>query len=182
MVWDRLGGINADLHVAVEQSFISLCHLIGAPFATPAHRLQPLYDSLTEYGLEELGAWMDGIDLAWVELWRSAGAYRPDLARDEDSTAQLGRTTADLADRAAGLASTMVTDTTAYTRAVTEISEAVLGIVAERIERSDVADTEDLRKGIEKVHRMSERLRERLADSGWVYADGTPPHGWTPPW
>ena len=182
MVRDRLGGVNADLHIAVEQCFVALCHLIGAPYAAPAHRLQPLYDSLTEYGLTELDSWLDGIDLAWVEQWRSAGSYRLDLARGDDSTVQLGRATATLADHTAGLASTMVSDTTAYTRAVAEISEAVVRIVTQRVERSEVADTDDLRRGIEKVHGMSERLRERLSDSSWLYPGGTQPHGWTPPW
>ena len=182
MVWDRLGGINADLHIAVEQCFVSLCHLIGAPFATPAHRLQPLYDSLTEYGLDDLDSWLEGIDLAWVELWRSGGAYRPDLARDEESTEKLGRITADIADRTAGLASTVISDTTAYTRAVAEISAAVVRIVTDRVERSDVAETEDLQRGIARVHFLAKQLRERLAAGDWLYPGGTPPHGWTPPW
>ena len=182
LVWNRLGRINADLHIALEQCFVALCHLIGAPFVTPAHRLQPLYDALTEYGLEDLDSWLDGIDLAWVELWRSGGSYRPDLTRDEESTARLSRTAAVVADRTAGLSSTLVTDTTSYSRTVAEISEAVVAIVVDRVERSDVTDTEDLKSGIGKMRWLTERLRERLDDSGWLYPDGTPPHGWTPPW
>ena len=181
-VWTRLGGINSDLHIAVEQSLVVLCHLIGSPYSVPAHNLLPLYSGLKRYGLDDLDSWLGGVDLEWVELWRSGGSYRADLARSEATTVELGRASATVADQAANLASVLVENTVTYTKAVATISEAAVAIVEDRVSRSEVSDTEDLRTGIDAVRSVVEVIYDRMSDRYWLYPDGTPPHGWDAPW
>jgi len=181
MVWRRLGSINADLHIAVEQSFVVLCHLIGAPYSTPAHSLATLYESLKDWGLADLDVWLDSIDLRWVEQWRSGGSYRPDLARNGHTTTNLAAATAEVSDHAAELVSMLASDVHHYGVAVADISEAVVRIVADRVDRSEVDNTEHLRGSLEEVRWLSGLLRERISDGRWLYPDGEPPLGWDLP-
>ena len=181
-VWARLGSISADLHVAVEQAFVVLCHLIGAPYSVTAHGLRPLYEGLKGYGLDDLDSWLGDVDLVWVEQWRSGGSYRADLARSEDTSVELGSAAAAVTDQAANLASVLVEDTVTYTRAVATISEAAVAIVEDRVSRSEVLDTEYLRSGINDVRTLVGLIYDRMSDRYWLYPDGTPPHGWGAPW
>ena len=181
-VWARLGTINSHLHMAVEQSFVVLCHLIGAPYSVTSHDLLPLYDDLKRYGLDDLDSWLEGIDLKWVEEWRAGASHRADLARSEDSTAELGRASATVADQTANLASVLVENTVTYTEAVVTISEAAVAIVEGRVSKSEIPNTEDLRTGINRVRRTVASIYDRMSDRYWLYPDGTPPHGWGAPW
>ena len=181
-VWVRLGGINSHLHMAVEQSLVVLCHLIGAPYSIASHNLLPLYHNLKRYGLDDLDSWLEGIDLEWVEAWRAGVSHRADLERSEDTTWELSRASATVADQTANLASLLVENTVAYTEAVVTISEAAVAIVEGRVSKSEIPNTEDLRTGINRVRRTVASIYDQMSSRYWLYPDGTPPHGWKPPW
>ena len=68
----------------------------------------------------------------------------------------------------------------AYAAAVIDIGDAVAEMILElsRQDDSPAAHTEELVYAAERVSGIAGWVRNTLAESTWLYPDGTPPNGW----
>ena len=178
----RLSDINADLHIALEQLLVAVLHLTASRFIREAHELMVLFEALPPAVQADLLSRLSVADLSWAEQWRSAASYADAAVQsaDEGTTRHLGLITTDVADYTTRLATGYAVGVVAYAAAVIDVGEAVIEMILElsRQDDSPTVHTKELVAAAERVSGIAAWVRNTLAESTWLYPDGTPPNGW----
>ena len=185
----RLADINHNCHTALEESLLALCCLTGQPYGPDSqHKLTRIFERLPlELRDVMLGMTfpLDAEALIWIQKWRSVRSYEDALrmSTTPDTTGKLAWVASDVASFTSEMVEVAI-GTTIYSAYTANIADLVIRFAyaeSGNREASRIVGTPELARYLNSINAWIGPIRESLSGREWLYPNGVPPNGWTPP-